>query len=212
MKCKVPAPEPTEEEKQKQHKQNIRANDKRLHYADRLFKLSLHDNAGFGATRITTASEGAYILGREYIDKHTEEAEEDTEYAVYSYYAIARDLRGWGWDPEIELWSDDVFASFPWDKNTSSVRREWKNRLEYAKGISFYVKQMLAMGALHLREKRGWAQVRLGNAFHPVRDGYLVLMRQYMRCSAEGDARHEQMIAEVRKRYKALGYFETEYN
>lgn len=212
MKCKVPAPKPTEAEIRRQHNQNIRANDRRLHYADRLFKLRLHEYAGFGAGRITDVSEGAYILGRGYIDRHADEAEENNEYAVYSYYAIARDLRGWGWDPETELWSDDVFASFPADKNTASVRREWKNRLEYAKSISFYVREMLAMGALYLREKFGWAQVRLGNAFHPVRDGYLDLMRQYMRCSVEGDARHEQMIAEVRKKYNALGYFETEYN
>lgn len=212
MKCKVPAPNPTEAEIRRQHNQNIRANDKRLHYADRLFKLRLHEYAGFGAGRITDVSEGAYILGRGYIDKHADESEEDTEYAVYSYYAIARDLRGWGWDPEKELWSDDVFASFPWDKNTASVRRKWAERLEYAQGISFYVREMLSMGALYLREELGWAQVRLGNAFCPVRDGYLELMRQYMRCSDEGDALHNQMIAEVRKRYNALGYFDTEYN
>lgn len=212
MKCKVPAPKPTELQIRRQHNQDIRANDRRFNYADRLFHLSLHENAGFGRDRIFKVSCAGRDIGIAYIEKHSEDNEHNKEYAVYSYYAIARDLRGWGWDPEKELWSDDVFASFPWDKNTASVRREWKNRFEYAKSISFYVKEMLAMDALYLREKMGWAQIRLGNAFHPVRDGYLDLMRQYMRCSSEGDARHEQMIAEVRKKYNALGYFETEYN
>ena len=212
MKCKIPAPEPTEEELLREHRQNIRANDKRLHYAERLFRMSLHDNAGFGAARITAVSDGAYMIGREYIERHTDASEADSEYAVNSYYALARDLRGWGWDPDKKLWRDDIFASFPWDKNAASIRAMWADRVEYAKGISFYVREMLCMGALYLREEKGWSFGRLDPVYAPVRDGYLDLMRQYMRCSREGDKKHEDMIREVRKRYNALGYFETEYN
>lgn len=212
MNCIIPEPDITPEETARREKAGIRSNDKRFHYADRLFCLSLHENAGFGRERILEVSTAGYEIGRAYIERHTDEKEDDTEYAVNSYFALARDLRGWGWDPEVELWSDDVFAAFPWDKNTASVRRMWADRLEYAKGISFYVRQMLCMGALHLRENRGFAAVRLGNVYNPVRDGYLAMMREYMRCSHEGDRRMETMFADVRKRYNALGYFPAEYN
>lgn len=212
MKCIIPETPLTPEEEARRQRAAIRANDKRFCYADRLFCLSLHENAGFGRERILAVSGAGYVIGRGYIERHADEGEEDGEYAVNSYYALARDLRGWGWDPERELWRDDVFSSFPYDKNTASVRRMHADRLGYAKGISFYVRQMLCMGALYLREELGWAAVRLGRVYEPVRDGYLALMREYLRCSAEGNARHEAMIADVRKRYNALGYFETVWN
>lgn len=212
MNCIIRDKQPTPEQERKQHEAGIRSNDKRLKYADRLFALSLHENLGFGRERILEVSHAGYEIGRGYIERHTDEGEEAVEYAVNSYYALARDLRGWGWDPERELWNDDVFASFPWDKNTASVRRMWADRLEYAKGISFYARQMLCMGAMHLREKRGFADIRLERVYAPVRDGYLAMMREYMRCSYDGDRRMEAMFADVRKRYNALGYFETDYN
>ena len=212
MKCIIPERPLTEAEEKKREKAAIRANDKRFNYADRLFQLSLHENAGFGRDRLIEVSHAGYDIGRAYIEKHSEDDEQDEEYAVNSYYALARDLRGWGWDPERELWRDDIFSTFPYDKNTASVRRMWADRLEYAKGISFYVRQMLCMGALHLREVRGFAAVRLARVYDPVRDEYLAMMRQYMRCSREGDREADRMITDVRKRYNALGYFGKEYN
>lgn len=212
MKCIIPERTLTAEEEKKREKAAIRANDKRFNYADRLFQLSLHENAGFGRDRLIEVSHAGYDIGRAYIEKHSEDNEQAEEYAVNSYYALARDLRGWGWDPGIELWRDDIFSTFPYDKNTASVRGMWADRLEYAKGISFYVRQMLCMGALHLREVRGFAAVRLARVYTPVRDGYLAMMRQYMRCSREGDREADRMIADVRARYNALGYFEKEYN
>lgn len=212
MNCKLPPRSLTPEEESRRQKAAIRQNDKRLHYADRLFCLSLHENAGFGQSRILDVLHSGYEIGQAYIEKHAQEGETDLEYAVNSYYALARDLRDWGWNPGIELWRDDVFSTFPHDKNTASVRQKWADRLEYSRGISFYVREMLCMGALYLREELGWAAVRLGRVYNPVRDGYLALMREYMRCSDEGDRRMEAMVKDVRTRYNAMGYFAEEYN
>ncbi len=56
------------------------------------------------------------------------------------------------------------------------------------------------------------AGVRLNCVLHPVRDGYLELMRQYLRCSKAGDEAMKTMHADVRKRYNAMGIFEEVYD
>lgn len=207
MKCRIPPRPMSAEEEERYNKRCIRENDKIMHYADHLQVLSLRENLGFGYKRLGQYNDGAYELGAWYIERYTGENEHDDSYAVTSYYAIMRDLIADGWDPEEHLWKDDVFLAFPADKNSAQARREHEARAEYARKISFYVREMYCMSAKWLHDERGFGAERLNRVLAPAADGYLALMRQYMRCSLAGDTEMCRMIAETDKRYREMEVF-----
>lgn len=178
--------------------------EKILRYADQLQSLSMRENYRYGAQLMSEFDRKSGELIQYYIDRYAQENEPDEDYAVNGYYAIVRDLCGYGWDPEIHLWRKNVFEQYPPDTNSASVHKIWERRLVFAKGISFYVREMYAGSALYLRDERGFAEERLARAIHPARNGYLELMRQYMRCSAAGDREMSRLIAETDKKYNEM--------
>lgn len=210
MKCRIPAKPPTEAEEARLKKKMSREYDRIIRFAGQLQVLSMRDNFGYGNKRFAKFSEDTYQLGRDYIDRYTVDGEPDEDYAVTSYYAMLRDLCDWGWDPELHLWRDSEFDGYPADKNSASARLQWAARLECARAVSFYCREMFCIMALYLRSEHGFAQERLARAMVPVRDAYLGVMRQYMRCSAEGDAEMVRILEETRKRYNDLGYFKPD--
>jgi hypothetical protein len=212
MLCKIPEPERSEADVRREEKQAIRQNDVRLHYADRLMLLSLRENAGFGKDRFERYNAEGYVLGRDYIERYSILDKKAEEYAVDSYWALRRDIRDdCGWDPEVQMWKDSVFETFPADGNTRSIREKHDHRVTYGRGISFYAKQMISMGVGYLRREYGWGMVKLCRVTDPVREGYLAMMRQYLRCSAEGDRIMGDMITDVRKRYNDMQMFSVAY-
>lgn len=206
MKCKIPPRPMSAEQEERYKKRCIRENDKIMHYADHLQCVSLRDNLGFGDKRLERYNRGAYELGRDYIERYTVEGEHGEEYAVTSYYALAMELGYIGWDPEERLWNDAVFASFPPEKNSAQMRRDHAERADYARRISFYVREMLCITAVWLHDEMGFAGVRLDRVLRPVADGYLALMREYMRCTREGDLAMMAMIDAAKKKYLEIGF------
>lgn len=212
MKCKIPEIV-TEAQEAARHKRSIAENDIHFKYVDRMILLSLHDHAGFGLTRFIRYNTGAYAIGRKYITRYGEDNKEEAEYAVDSYYALRRDLRDLcGWDAEKELWSDDDLNRYKPDENSARIRRMHENRLGYAKGIGFYVRQQMCMCAIYLCTELGWAGVRLNRVLAPVRDAYLDFLGQFLRCNPAADEDMRKRYADVRKKYNDMGYFEPEYN
>ena len=207
MKCKLPEREMTAEQRKRLDKRCIRENDKILHYADQLLCLSIRENLGFGRERIDRYNNGAYELGRWYIDRYTAESEAKEDYAVTSYYALAVELTNAGWDPEEHLWKDTVFASFPPERNSAQMRADHARRLVYAKGISFYVREMICITADYLHREFKCGAIRLDRVAKPVVEGYLDLMRCYMRCTKEGDVAMAEKIETVKKRYNNMKMF-----
>lgn len=70
----------------------------------------MRENAGFGAERMARLVDGAYWIGRGYIDKYSPIAKTDEEYAIDSYYAMRVELGYIGYDPSVELWPDVPFS------------------------------------------------------------------------------------------------------
>lgn len=173
-------------------------------YVDKLQCLSLHEQFGYGAERLTCFDSGAGEIIRFYIDRYTQKGEPDEDYTVNAYYAMVRDLCGYGWDPEAHLWRDGVFDGYLPDGDTAAVRQNWQKRLVFIKKIAFYAREMCAGMALWLREEKGFAEIRLTRAVTPIKDGYLALARQYLRCSRGGDNEVRRMIANVNKKYDEM--------
>ena len=207
MKCRIPPKPMTEEEQAKETKRAIKENSKFMEYADQLLCISLRENFNFGFERFTRFNNESPELGRYYINQYADDDERADDYAKNGYFALCRDLRAYGWEPEEKLWKDSVFDSFKPDKNTASVRKLHAECLEYAKGISFYVREMLCMTALWLCNEYGWREVRLDRAMRPVVEGYIDLMRLYLRCSKEGVAELNKRCKAVKKKYNEMGIF-----
>lgn len=210
MKCIIPPKPLTEKQEEKQKKKYIRENDKILKFADHLQLLSLHENLGFGIKRMNAYNDGAFDLGQWYIERYSTEKDHDKEYAVTSYFAMRQELIMIGWNPDDRLWEDDIFETFLPDKNSAKMRLQHTARLEYAKGISFYVREMLCITAIWLHHEKGIGQERLDRVFKPVVKEYLDLMRHYLRCNLEGDTAMVKKIAEARKKFNDMGLFKEE--
>lgn len=210
MTCNLANRKPTKAQLDAQNERIIRMNDRIFNYTGRLVAISLRNNAGFGAERYQRLNENAYDLGCGYIKRYSGTIDKRSEdYAVDSYYALRRDLRYYGWDPETELWDDGVFDSMASFRGLSKNKRvELAQLVGYAKGISFYVREMLCMSALELHDTNGFgADVRLNRVFHPIRDRYLSLMGHYIRQDAT--AYHAELRA-ARDEFNALGIFKPE--
>lgn len=207
MKCRIPPSLMTEQDKERQQKLAIKENSKFLQYADQLFCISLRENFGFGYKRFNLFNTEAVELGRYFIDRYADENEQPSDYAVNGYYALVINLRCYGWEPEEKLWKNSVFDGFKPDSNSASVRKLHAECLEYAKGISFYVREMLCMSALWLCKEYGWREKRLDRVMRPVAEGYIDLMRLYLRCSKEGVAELNERCNAVKDKYNGLGIF-----
>ena len=205
MKCNLANRKPTQAQIEAQNQSVIRMNDRVFDYVGQLIAISLHQNAGFGAARFKRMSDNAYDLGRDYIERYSWSADKrDEEYAVDSYYALRRDLRYYGWDPETELWSDDAFNGMvSFDGLSRKQRDELTALMGYAKGISFYVREMMCMSALELHDTNGFgADTRLNRVFHPIRDRYLGLMRHYIN---KDYAAFKAELAAARDEFNSIG-------
>ena len=139
MNVRVPVRQ-TERERERIAAKNMRSNDRFLNYAHRSIILSVRDNAGFGAERMARMVDGAYWIGRGYIDKYSPMAKTDDEYAIDSYYAMRLELEYIGYDPSVELWPDVPFTIADMDlheRQSASMRAENAFYLEFAKKMSF---------------------------------------------------------------------------
>lgn len=210
MNVRVPVRQ-SESERERIAAKNMRSNDRFLNYAHRSIILSVRENDGFGAERMARLVDGAYWIGRGYIDKYSPKAKTDDEYAIDSYYAMRLELEYIGYDPSVELWSDVPFTIADMDlhgKQSASMRAENAFYLEFAKKMSFYVREMAAMVALHLHQEDGFGATRIRRSMVQFRDEWMGLMRIYLRKDKAG------VLQEMRRmldRYNACPIFKDEY-
>lgn len=210
MNVRVPVRQ-SESERERIAAKNMRSNDRFLNYAHRSIILSVRDNAGFGEKRMTRLVDGAYWIGRGYIDKYSPMAKTDDEYAIDSYYAMRLELGYIGYDPSVELWPDVPFSIADMDlhgEQSASMRAENTLYLEFAKKMSFYVREMAAMVALHLHQEDGFGATRIRRSMGQFRDEWMGLMRIYLQKDKAG------VLQEMRRmldRYNACPIFKDEY-
>ena len=210
MNVRVPVRQ-TAHERERIAAKNMRSNDRFLNYAHRSIILSVRENAGFGAERMARLVDGSYYIGRDYIERYGPHEKTDEDYAVDSYYAMRRELLYIGWDPSVELWRDNPFslADMELVGHQSAMRRaENEEYVRFANTMSFYVREMAAMVALHLHDTDGFGATRLSRVFDPFVADWRRLMARYLHKDREG------LVAEMRRmldRYNACPVFQAEY-
>lgn len=210
MNARVPVRQ-TAHERERIAAKNMRSNDRFLNYAHRSIILSVRKNAGFGAERMARLVDGSYWIGRGYIDKYSPLEKTDEDYAVDSYYAMRRELLYIGWDPSREIWPDNPFtlADMELSGHQSAAKRAENDAYVYfANMLSFYVREMAAMVALHLHDTDGFGATRLSRVFDPFVEDWRRLMARYLHKDREG------LVAEMRRmldRYNACPVFPAEY-
>lgn len=210
MNARVPVRQ-SDRERERIAAKNMRSNDRFLNYAHRSIILSVRENAGFGAERMARLVDGSYWIGRGYIDKYSPMAKTDEDYAVDSYYAMRRELLYIGWDPSREIWPDNPFtlADMELSGHQSAAKRAENDAYVYfANMLSFYVREMAAMVALHLHDTDGFGATRLSRVFGPFVEDWRRLMVRYLHKDREG------LVAEMRRmlnRYNACPVFTSEY-
>ena len=198
-------------ERERIAEKNMRSNDRFLNYAHRSIVLSIRDNAGFGAERMTRLIDGSYCIGRDYIDRYGPHEKTDEDYAVDSYYAMRRELLYIDWDPSREIWPDNPFMLA--DKElvghqSAAKRAENDAYIHFANLLSFYVREMAAMAAIQLHDTDGFGATRLSRVFNPFVADWRRLMARYLHKDREG------LVAEMRRmldRYNACPVFPAEY-
>lgn len=155
--------------------------------------------------------DGSYWIGRGYIDKYSPMAKTDDEYAIDSYYAMRVELGYIGYDPSVELWPDVPFSIADMGlrgKQSASMRTENAFYLEFANKMSFYVREMAAMVALHLHQEDGFGATRIRRSMGQFREEWMELMRIYLRKDKAG------VLQEMRRmldRYNACPIFKDEF-
>ena len=111
----------------------------------------------------------------------------------------------------MELWPDVPFTIADMGlrgKQTASMRAENAFYLEFAKKMSFYVREMAAMVALHLHQEDGFGATRIRRSMGQFRDEWMGLMRIYLRKDKAG------VLQEMRRmldRYNACPIFKDEF-
>lgn len=209
MRARIPTREIAEDAKFR--KKSARNNDRFLNYAHRSIVLSVRDNAGFGDARMSRLIDGSYCIGRDYIDRYGPHEKTDEDYAVDSYYAMRRELLYIGWDPSREIWPDNPFtlADMELSGHQSAAKRAENDAYVYfANMLSFYVREMAAMVALHLHDTDGFGATRLSRVFDPFVADWRRLMARYLHKDREG------LVVEMRRmldRYNACPVFPSEY-
>lgn len=210
MNVRVPVRQ-SEHERERIAAKNMRSNDRFLNYAHRSIILSVRESAGFGAERMARLVDGAYWIGRGYIDKYSPMAKTDDEYAIDSYYAMRVELGYVGYDPSVELWPDVPFTIADMGlrgTQSASMRAENAFYLEFANKMSFYVREMAAMVALHLHQEDSFGATRIRRSMGQFRGEWIGLMRIYLRKDKAG------VLQEMRRmldRYNACPIFKDEF-
>lgn len=210
MNARVPVRQ-SDRERERIAAKNMRSNDRFLNYAHRSIILSVRENAGFGAERMARLVDGSYWIGRGYIDRFSPLEKTDEDYAVDSYYAMRRELLYIDWDPSREIWPDNPFtlADMELSGHQSAAKRAENDAYVYfANMLSFYVREMAAMVALHLHDTDGFGATRLSRVFDPFVADWRRLMMRYLHKDREG------LVAEMRRmldRYNACPVFPAEY-
>lgn len=126
-------------------------------------------------------------------------------------YAMRVELGYIGYDPSVELWPDVPFSIANMGlhgKQTASMREENAFYLEFANKMSFYVREMAAMVALHLHQEDGFGATRIRRSMETFRDDWMRLMRIYLRKDKAG------VLQEMRRmldRYNACPIFKDEF-
>ena len=116
-----------------------------------------------------------------------------------------------GYDPSVELWPDVPFSIADMGlrgKQSASMRAENALYLEFSKKMSFYVREMAAMVALHLHQEDGFGATRIRRSMGQFRDEWIGLMRIYLRKDKAG------VLQEMRRmldRYNACPIFKDEF-
>ena len=210
MNVRVPVRQ-TEHERERIAAKNMRSNDRFLNYAHRSIILSVRDNAGFGAERMSRLIDGSYCIGRDYIDRYGPHDKTDEDYAVDSYYAMRRELLYIDWDPSREIWPDNPFMLADMElvgHQSAAKRAENDAYIHFANLLSFYVREMAAMAAIQLHDADGFGATRLSRVFDPFVADWRRLMARYLHKDREG------LVAEMRRmldRYNACPVFPAEY-
>ena len=210
MNVRVPVRQ-SESERERIATKNMRSNDRFLNYAHRSIVLSIRDNAGFGAERMTRLIDGSYCIGRDYIDRYGPHEKTDEDYAVDSYYAMRRELLYIDWDPSREIWPDNPFMLADMElvgHQSAAKRAENDAYIHFANLLSFYVREMAAMAAIQLHDADGFGATRLSRVFDPFVADWRRLMARYLHKDREG------LVAEMRRmldRYNACPVFPAEY-
>ena len=210
MNVRVPVRQ-TARERERSAAKNMRSNDRFLNYAHRSIVLSIRDNAGFGAERMTRLIDGSYCIGRNYIERFSPMEKTDEDYAVDSYYAMRRELLYRDWDPSREIWPDNPFMLADMElvgHQSAAKRAENDAYIHFANLLSFYVREMATMAALHLHDTDGFGAMRLSRVFDPFVADWRRLMARYLHKDREG------LVAEMRRmldRYNACPVFPAEY-
>lgn len=210
MKARIPMLTSAAEEAKFKRKSE-RNNDRFLNYAHRSIVLSIRDNAGFGDERMQRLIDGAYYIGRDYIDRYSPLEKTDADYAVDSYYAMRRELCYIGWDPSAELWRDDPFTLADMElvgHQPAAKRAENDAYVCFANMLSFYVREMAAMAALQLHDADGFGAVRLRRCLDPFVTDWMRLMRIYLHKDKAGLAAEMRRMLE---RFNACPVFTQEY-
>ena len=210
MNVRVPVRQ-SESERERIATKNMRSNDRFLNYAHRSIVLSIRDNAGFGAERMTRLIDGSYCIGRDYIDRYGPHEKTDEDYAVDSYYAMRRELLYIDWDPSREIWPDNPFMLADMElvgHQSAAKRAENDAYIHFANLLSFYVREMATMAAIQLHDADGFGATRLSRVFDPFVADWRRLMARYLHKDREG------LVAEMRRmldRYNACPVFPAEY-
>jgi hypothetical protein len=230
VKAKIPAAAITQEQEKQREKSNEKSNRRMLNYAHRSLMVSARENLGFGGERLRRLSYNSYDVGEGYIADHTDKrlltsvedlmagaeavyAETDFfETVENTYSALRRDLRLFGFDPDVSVWGRQPFTGddFPstWRKVTASQRKRREAFLFYANEMSQMCRTMLCMGAIELHQTNGVGAERMERVMIPVREDWFRLMRVYL--TMDSDAVNRELKAML-DRFNMMGCFAEEY-
>lgn len=210
MKCNVKNRPMSEEELERFRKENIKSADRYLNYIQRIVLTEIRKAYGFGKERMARMNNNGFELGSWYIERYSPEDvhREDEEYAVDAYYAIRRDLRAFGFDPDEEFWPDGRFYDMIQPQPSHALRKKAMDYADYAERLSFYVRELLCMLCLELHETDKYGVERLRRVMRPTRDRWLALMGSYMEMDGKS------VCLEMRRaldEFNMLGVFKKEY-
>lgn len=213
MKCNRKKALPTGPELAQINDENILNAQKYMNFASRSMMVALREKAGFGAERFKRFNDGHSSLGREYVQEYAVEGE-PREYAVDSYWALRRDLMAeCGWDPSLFLWGEEPFhpeelAGAAYGYTDELTLRERKQYLDFANRMSFYVRELLTMGAKELHDTNGFGISRLSSVFSACRVDWFGLMLVYLQTMDPKAVQAE--MQKMLDRFNRMGIFGAE--
>lgn len=213
MKCNRKKALPTGFDLARINDENILNAQNYLHFASRSMLLAVREKAGFGRERMRQFNDGHSSLGREYVRDWAVDGA-PKEYAVDSYWAILRDLMAdCGFDPSIFLWGETPFreeelAGASYGYTDDVTIRERRQYLDFANKMSFYVRELLTMGAKELRDTNRFGLSRLSSVFSVCRVDWFGLMLVYLQTMDPAAVQEE--MRKMLERFNGMGFFGQE--